>query len=240
MNDIDRTDVWGTSDTYADRPPTESARALPQPREEEQPSSYGALMDYPPYATEQAPMSVEVPQQPSGWRPTPGPDATQADLFAARTAASDFEGRHERITCPECGAQQSVNLNRRDAEDFCSRCDYPLFWTPSRYERDRNEAAADTLRRLPGTGGSTKLAHSACPHCAELNLVSAETCARCGSPMRVIAPPPPPAPAPYLPPPPPEPEVPRDIAWWAIWLAVGSLAVVGVLLTLFLTGVIHT
>lgn len=232
MNDIDRTEVWGTSDTDA-------TAALPQARPEAEASSYGAMMDYPPYSTEQGPMRVDVPGEQSAWRPAPVPSSGGDNAWTKRNSSTDPEGRHEKITCPECGAQQSVNLNRRDAEDFCVRCDFPLFWTVSRIERDRNTAADDSLRRLPGTGGSNRLASASCPHCSELNTVMAETCQRCGSPMRVIAPPPPPAPEPYMPPPPlPAPAPKRDIAWM-VWLAAGSLAVVAVLVTLFLAEVIR-
>jgi len=37
----------------------------------------------------------------------------------------------EAVTCPECGAMQQVALSRREANDFCRNCDFPLFWTPA-------------------------------------------------------------------------------------------------------------
>ena len=122
-------------------------------------------------------------------------------------------GARDRVNCPECGAVQDVYLNRRDAVDFCHNCDFPLFWTPSDVIRDRGAGDGESLRRLPGTVGRTTLASAPCPHCAELNLVSAEVCIRCGQPMHpVVEAPPPPAPV-YIAPPPPvvEPEPKRGV-----------------------------
>ena len=50
-------------------------------------------------------------------------------------------------------------------------------------EREQLATAAETLRRLPGTGGRATVAAVPCPHCAEPNAVSAVLCARCGLPM---------------------------------------------------------
>jgi hypothetical protein len=147
----------------------------------------------------------------------------------------------ELVTCPECGATQQVQLNRRAASDFCSQCDFPLFWTPSRVERERAAASnGESLRRLPGTVGRSTLASAACPHCAELNLVSAVVCIRCGQSMHPVAapPPPPPPPAP-LPPPPVIEVVPeRGIPWW-VWALLGvGIAALITLVVLILTGTV--
>lgn len=155
--------------------------------------------------------------------PVQEPTGTGAPPAAAR----------DRVTCPECGAVQDVYLNRRDAVDFCHNCDFPLFWTPSDVVRDLGAGDGDALRRLPGTVGRTTLASMACPNCAELNLVSAQVCVRCGQPMHpVVEAPPPPEPI-YIPPPPVvEPEPEHGVPWW-VWVLVGgiiaAMIVVGVL-----------
>jgi hypothetical protein len=150
-------------------------------------------------------------------------------------------GARDRVTCPECGAVQDVYLNRRDAVDFCHNCDFPLFWTPSEVIRDRGPGDGDALRRLPGTVGRTTLASTACPHCSELNLVSAQVCIRCGLPMHPVAElPPPPEPV-YVPPPPPvvAPEPERGVPWW-VWVLGGvALAAIIVVVILVLTNVIN-
>jgi Zn ribbon nucleic-acid-binding protein len=147
-------------------------------------------------------------------------------------------GTRELVTCPECGATQDVQLNRRDAVDFCRRCDFPLFWAPQRVTRDRDVGGeAESLRRLPGTVGRTMLASVRCPHCAEPNTVSAVVCVRCGLSMHPVAPPPPPV---VTAPPPPEPVIiePERVTPWWVWLVIafGAGAVAMVVLTL--TGVI--
>jgi hypothetical protein len=146
----------------------------------------------------------------------------------------------DRVSCPECGAVQDVYLNRRDAADFCHSCDFPLFWTPSEVIRERGAGDGEALRRLPGTVGRTTLASTPCPHCAELNLVSAEVCIRCGQPMHPVVEAPPPPQAVYVPPPPPliEPEPERGVPWW-VWAIAGTVVVAAVLAVLFLTNVIN-
>jgi hypothetical protein len=240
MTDETRTESWGTSGRYDDGrfdDGDDGRHALPaEPAADARPtSSYGTFLEHPPYNTELAAMTVDVPDQPSVSprpQPVPGrpsPDAPQPD-----------PGQQETVTCPECGSTQRVNLNRRAATDFCRRCDFPLFWVPARTTRDWNpNSEREALRRLPGTGGSQRLASVACPHCAELNYATAVTCVRCGQSMHVQAPPPPPAPAPYVPPPvyEPEPEPERGVPWW-VWLLVGTVLVAIVVVVLFVTGVL--
>jgi hypothetical protein len=80
--------------------------------------------------------------------------------------------------------------------------------------------------------GRSTLASAACPHCRELNAVSAEVCIRCGQSMHPVVEPPPPEPV-YVPPPPPPPAVepepePRSL-WW-LWVLLGWLLVIGTVL----------
>jgi hypothetical protein len=135
----------------------------------------------------------------------------------------------EQVTCSNCGTVGMLTPNRRDSTDFCVKCDYPLFWVPSRIVLDASTTADGSLRRLPGTVGRATIASLVCPHCAENNAPSAELCVRCGKPLRPVAPPPP-VPV-YVPPPPlPEPvyePVRRTTPWW-VW-ALLVLAVVGAL-----------
>jgi hypothetical protein len=148
---------------------------------------------------------------------TYAPPAASPDLLARTT---------EVLTCPECGNVQSVSLNHRDATDFCNNCDYPLFWTPARVQRDRDAAASDlSLRRLPGTVGRATIASKPCPHCSEPNAFSAQVCVRCGLSLNPVAPPPPPPAPVYLPPPAPVYEEPeKQIPWW-VWVLVGFTVV---------------
>jgi hypothetical protein len=130
------------------------------------------------------------------------------------------------VVCPECGTVGLVTPNRRDASDFCAQCDFPLFWTPAAVELDRDQgAAAEALRRLPGTAGRLTVASLGCPTCAEANPVGAATCLRCGGPMVlplpeveaepvVVAPAPAPEPAPE----------PQGNPWW--WWLVGAATLV--------------
>jgi hypothetical protein len=157
--------------------------------------------------------------------------------LATAGAGDEFEG--ELVTCPECGTAARVVFKRRDARDFCRACDYPLFWTPSAIQRDRADAD-ESLRRLPGTMGRATIASLPCPHCAELNALSAQICVRCGLALHPEPAPPPPAPAPVYvaPPPAPEPEPERGWPWWAwLLLAIGVAAAVTVAI-LYGTGVL--
>ena len=137
------------------------------------------------------------------------------------------------IVCPECGTPCAVSLSRRDADDFCPTCDYPMFWArPQERTGGAQDGADDARWRSPGASGALRLATVPCPACQELNLPSAVLCVRCGAEM---APPPPPEPAPLPLPqpvvvvPPPvvrEPEPPLRFPWWwyAAMLAVAGIA----------------
>lgn len=140
------------------------------------------------------------------------------------------------VDCPQCGTQGSVDFARRDANDFCRVCDYPLFWGRERVISPIGESSGDGgLRRLPGTVGHASLAALACPECAEPNQPSAEYCVRCGAPMHpvvVVAPEPEPLPKPE-PLPEPEPE-PRPTPWWMWWWPIIAAGVVALIVLVVL------
>ena len=124
----------------------------------------------------------------------------------------------ETITCPECGEIASVEPGRRRSEDFCRRCDFPLFWARSAVVVPFGEETGASLRRLPGTVGRAATAALACPHCGEPNGPAALICVRCGGDMHPVAPPPPVVLAPPPPAPEPEPEPITPFPWW--WVLV--------------------
>lgn len=137
------------------------------------------------------------------------------------------------ITCPRCGRISEFVAIRRSAEEFCSHCDYPLFWAPSSIPATTPGANSDaTLRRLPGAGGRHRVGTKVCPTCGELNPITETICLRCRNdldpkpPEPEPAPPPPPAPAP----PPPEPVEETGQPWW-VWLVV-ALCVIAVIAAL--------
>jgi hypothetical protein len=142
---------------------------------------------------------------------------------------SEYVDQRSTVICPECGTSAQVALNRREAQDFCARCDFPLFWTPADVIRDGGEGSGENLRRLPGTAGRVTVAAVPCPTCAEANPVGAETCLRCGGPMVLItAPEPIPVIAPPPPPPAPEPTPePTGIDWY--WWLVGGATLVALI-----------
>lgn len=147
--------------------------------------------------------------------PDPAPSAGPSRI------ASGNQHHPIAITCPDCGASAMVELTRRDALDFCPRCDFPLFWARDQVvigePIDSND---DALRRLPGTLGRVVIASSPCPHCNEPNLPTATLCVRCGLSLQASAPPSPPQPRQItLPEPPMEPLEDEPHRWW-IWLLV--------------------
>lgn len=141
------------------------------------------------------------------------------------------------VTCPSCGTVSHFDQMRRDAQEFCRRCDYPLFWVRSSEAPVGEGSEGDVgLRRLPGAGGRQVVASLGCPACNEPNLYAATVCIRCGADMHpapampVVAAPPPPPPAP---PPPPEPEV------GPVWPYYVGLVGVPTAIALALIAVIH-
>lgn len=133
------------------------------------------------------------------------------------------------LVCPGCSVPATVTLSRRDADDFCPRCDYPLFWARREDAVGGPDGDVEAARRRsPGTAGADRLVSVPCPACAELNVPGEEWCQRCGADM---TPPPPPLPVPVPLPEPeaavvparePDPGEPFPLLW-----LVGMLAVAG-------------
>lgn len=174
-------------------------------------------------------MSETIPGEAVAPEPLSAAPTAQLPTVPAPAEPPVVEVDREQIVCPECGTVADVTLNRRDAIDFCARCDYPLFWTPSAVIRDGGAGNGESLRRLPGTAGRVTVASVACPTCAEANLVSAEFCVRCGGPMVLPEPEPEPEPVVVVEPeplPPLEPE-PTGIAWW--WWVIGAATLIALI-----------
>ena len=134
------------------------------------------------------------------------------------------------ITCPQCGQQTELLMVRRSSDEFCTHCDYPLFWAPSTVPTTSPGVnSGDTLRRLPGAGGRTHVGSKICPDCGELNPMGNVLCLRCNAELdpRPVEPEPEFIPPPPPPPPEPEPE-PVVIAtpwWWWVLAAALTLAI---------------
>ncbi len=129
------------------------------------------------------------------------------------------------ITCPECGQRTELLAVRRDAGEFCSHCDFPLFWAATSVPAMERGANSDsTLRRLPGAGGRQRVGTRICPTCGELNHMGEIHCIRCTSELDP-KPVPPPAVAAPLPPPEPVPVVVPEVPMrrWDYWILAGFL-----------------
>src|SRR4051812_10367015 len=107
------------------------------------------------------------------------------------------------VACPSCGTVSRLDQMRREADEFCRVCDYPLFWARSTEfaEGAAAEGHGESLRRLPGTAGRQAPASINCPACTESNPITELFCIRCGAdlhpaPVIVIEPPAPPPPPP--------------------------------------------
>jgi hypothetical protein len=127
------------------------------------------------------------------------------------------------VTCPSCATPARVNTTRREADDFCVQCEYPLFWAVERPAPTAASGLTDTgLRRLPGTAGRAVLAFLNCPVCTEPNPPASVHCSRCGSELRPAA-----VVAVVEPEPVPEPVVElvpaRRRNWWVIGLAAATV-----------------
>lgn len=137
------------------------------------------------------------------------------------------------ITCPSCGTAAALDGLNRTAEEFCRKCDYPLFWAPvpaTLAAMNGDEATAETtLRRLPGANGRRAVASVPCPSCSELNAPTSLVCHRCGGPMVLVEPEPEPEPEPEeeLEPEPEMIEIPeeRSNLWWWVALGIGLVLV---------------
>lgn len=126
------------------------------------------------------------------------------------------------ITCPECGQVTEFDGMRREATEFCSNCDYPLFWArPDGPQLVTVESSDTTRRRLPGTAGRMVIGHRLCPECGEQNPMGNTNCIRCNA----LLDPPPPEPVVVIVPPPPPPVViiEEKRNWWP-WILGGITA----------------
>ncbi len=84
------------------------------------------------------------------------------------------------IECPNCGALQEDFDDKRIANNFCSECDYPIFFdTLDESQRDSEDASA--RNRSPGVEGRSKQNWRECPACGEKNDRDALHCVRCGA-----------------------------------------------------------
>src|SRR5688572_31500456 len=65
--------------------------------------------------------------------------------------------RHTRFDCDwssdVCSSDLTVDMARRQADDFCRRCDFPLFWARGTVIAPEGAESGASLRRLPGTVG---------------------------------------------------------------------------------------
>jgi len=149
-------------------------------------------------------------------------------ISAINHPAPQAPGAAETVTCPECGLAAIIDTAKRQSDDFCRACDFPLFWARSTVIAPSGAETGASLRRLPGTVGRAATAGVPCPFCSEPNSLSAQICVRCGRSMHPVAEPEPT----YLPPPPlpePEPE-PIDRTWiWVLVLCVSVLAIAVIL-----------
>lgn len=181
-----------------------------------------------PSSTESADFTRVLPAIPAA-SITPEP----ATLPALTARVTNTQHHPVAITCPECGASATVELTRRDALDFCQRCDFPLFWARNQVvSSEPIDSNDDALRRLPGTLGRVVIASVPCPHCNEPNLPTSTLCVRCGLSMQGDAPPSPPRPQPV---PPPEPwmeplEDDPDHGWAWLLVVLTLLLVAGIVL----------
>jgi len=139
------------------------------------------------------------------------------------------------VTCPECGQMATVDMARRQAEDFCRNCDYPLFWANSTVIAPSGEDTGASLRRLPGTVGRAATAALLCPHCGEPNSPIAQICIRCALSLHPVEIPEP-EPVVVIPEPEPAPEPPPEpvFEWW--WLALIGICI-AILVIMIIWGV---
>ena len=123
------------------------------------------------------------------------------------------------LTCPECGQMATVDMARRQAEDFCTNCDYPFVLGAGHGVPPSGQDTGASLRRLPGTVGRAATASLLYPHCGEPNSPTAEICVRCALSMHPVEIPEPAPPPIVVPEPEPEPE-PGFPWWWVVLIAV--------------------
>lgn len=89
------------------------------------------------------------------------------------------------VECPNCGERQEDLKDRRSANNFCSECDYPIFFDT------QNESGVDATtdwaarNRSPGVEGRSKQNWRDCPVCGEKNERELLHCVRCGAVLLV-------------------------------------------------------
>jgi hypothetical protein len=121
-------------------------------------------------------------------------DATELEGAASIDPPRHAAGPQAPVLCTKCSDPTSLTTVRKTADEFCLRCDHPLFWNPA-FRQAGDVATTDAtgdaaLRRRPGTAGRRRLAGRPCPECAEPNDIRAVYCLRCGSHMDPPPPPP--------------------------------------------------
>src|SRR4051812_15545266 len=167
--------------------------------------------------------------EPAGPAAPPTPALTLAP--AARTGSAGIAPAGEIVTCPECGQVATVDMARRQADDFCTSCDFPLFWARGQVMPSVGEDSGASLRRLPGTVGRAATAALICPHCAEPNPPAGEICIRCSlslHPVEIAEP----EPVIFVPLPPPPPMPDRTFDWWWVVALVTVLIAIAAVVTL--------
>lgn len=144
--------------------------------------------------------------------------------YSGEIASNDVAG--EWVSCPQCGEGATIDPTHRRAEDFCRKCDFPLFWARSAVMTVESNRTGASLRRLPGTVGRAATASVACPHCGEPNSPIAEYCVRCSQPMVIVELAPEPEPEVAYVPPPPEPEPEPEPEPSATWVIVVCMVII--------------
>jgi hypothetical protein len=172
---------------------------------------------------------VPSPQQFSSaepYRSAPQPFSSQGSDLPLLLGPNVGARPADLVTCPECGEMATVDAARRKSEDFCRKCDFPLFWARTTVILPSGEETGASLRRLPGTVGRAATAALLCPHCGEPNSPAAENCIRCTLSLHPVELPPEPV---YIPAPEPE-RVPVVIGreyplWWILLVTATVLTI---------------
>jgi uncharacterized paraquat-inducible protein A len=93
------------------------------------------------------------------------------------------------ITCPQCSLVTDLPVIQRSADEFCVKCDFPLFWASAATTVGPAVESTDAnLRRLPGSGGRRTVGAKTCPTCGERNPLTGTHCIRCGNPLEIVEP----------------------------------------------------
>ncbi|MEI5671628.1 MULTISPECIES: hypothetical protein [unclassified Nocardioides] len=169
------------------------------------------------------------PDETTALTPVPEPAPEEQPIIVV----AETKGARREVVCPECGTVATITVNRREAEDFCRRCDFPLFWTPAAIVLDTSSGpSSDALRRLPGTAGRVTVGKLDCPHCRESNPVTETHCLRCQGDLHPVLPPAPLPPPVLAPPPEPEP-VPEKSTPWLLYVGIGLTVLLAIALILY-------